>query len=210
MKKTTIALADDHRLFTESLEKLIFSNPHFEHSFSEHDGDTMLRLLAEKQPDILILDINFPPFNGIQLIPAVRSVSPSSKILLLSMHQPADFSLTPENFPADGYMLKTSGKEVLMEALDILSTSNGPYFCPEIQWSEAESTSDAQGTVLTRREKDIIRLISEGKTSRDIADALDISENTVKTHRARIREKMNVTGVAELLNKIYSVPGSSS
>jgi DNA-binding NarL/FixJ family response regulator len=210
MKRTTIALADDHKLFTESLEKLIFIQPAYEHSFSEHDGEAMLRLLAEKQPDILILDINFPPFNGIQLIPAVRSVSPETKILLLSMHQPADFSLTPENFPADGYMLKTSGKDVLMEALATLAASAEPYFCPEIQWSQAEPVKDGPGTVLTRREKDIIRLISEGKTSRDIADALDISENTVKTHRARIREKMNVTGVAELLNKIYSVPGSAS
>ncbi len=202
MKKTTIALVDDHVLFAESLAKLIFTNARFEHSFSAFSGEELLRKLTEKHPDVLILDINLPPFNGLQLIPAIRESSPQTKILMLSMHHPADFNLTLDQFTADGYLLKTSGKDLLLEAIEVVTSTRTAFFSPDIQWSKDTVLNGDHHTLFTRREKQIIQLISEGKTSKEIAENLHISEHTVKTHRTRIREKMNVSGVAELLNRL--------
>lgn len=202
MEKVTVALADDHLLFAESLANLLFSHPEYVHSFSVYGAEPLLELLAERHPDVLILDVNLPPYNGLHLIPEVRKASPHTKILMLSMHQPSDYNLTEDTFTADGYILKTSGKEVLIQAIATLVSSDEPYFCPDIQWSQVSTENIEQVSVLTRREKEIIRMISEGKTSREIAEVFKISENTVKTHRTRIRKKMKVGGIAELLNKI--------
>lgn len=202
MTKTSIALADDHVLFAESLAKLIFSNPAYVHSFSVFSGEELKDQLREKRPDLLILDINLPPFNGLQLIPSVREASPQTKILMLSMHHPADFNLTMEEFAGDGYLLKTSGKDLLLQAIEEITSAQTPFFSTDVQWAKDAVPHEDHDVVFTRREKQIIRLISEGKTSKEIAENLSISEHTVKTHRTRIREKMNVSGVAELLNRL--------
>lgn len=206
MTPVTIAIADDHVLFAESLSKLLFSQPEFVLSFAVATADGLPQLLQQHQPAILILDINLPPHNGLQLIPTLREASPLTRILLLSMHQPAEFNLRVEAFEGDGYLLKTSGKEVLQQALHTLSVGTSTYFSPDIKWHQGEAQpATEEFSLLTRREKEISRMISEGKTNRQIAIELHISEHTVKTHRSRIREKLQVNGVGQLLSKLHKL-----
>lgn len=202
----TIAIADDHVLFAESLSKLLFSQPEYVLSFAVSSAEGLPQLLQEHQPAVLILDINLPPHNGLQLLPQLREASPATRILLLSMHQPAEFNLRKEEFTGDGYLLKTSGKDVLQQALHTLVYSNNSYFSPDIKWQQGPVQPEEEAfSLLTRREKEISRMISEGKTNREIANELHLSEHTVKTHRSRIREKLQVNGVGQLLSKLHKI-----
>jgi RNA polymerase sigma factor (sigma-70 family) len=198
----TIAIADDHLLFTESLEQLLFSNERFRHSFSISRGEQLLTMLQQHQPTVLILDINLPPLNGLQLISDIRNIAPRTRILILSMHQPEEFGLSQKDFEADGYVLKTSGKVVLEAALKQIIHSTELYCTPDIRWQQRSAVQEAATSILTRREKQIIKMILAGKTTREIAEELYISEHTVKTHRSRIREKLSVSGVGNLINKM--------
>lgn len=197
----TIGIADDHKIFTESLSKLLFGNPRYYCSFSVSGADDLLSLLAYHQPAILILDIHLPPHNGLTLIPKIREASPLTGILILSMHQPEEFQLSENGFEGDGYLLKTCGRETLESAIHVLTNTRNQFFSPDIKWHVAKPIDGSAAKLLTRREKEIIKLVSEGKSSKEIAQELFISEHTVKTHRARIREKMGVSGVGNLINK---------
>lgn len=207
MAATTIniGIADDHKIFTESLSKLLFGTAQYHCSFSVSDGEDLLSLLPVHQPTILILDIHLPPHNGLAMIPKIRTVSPLTSILILSMHQPEEFQLTIKAFEGDGYLLKTCGKDTLESAIQTLVHSRQKFYSPDIKWHMPNPNDGSTSVALTRREKEIIKLVSAGKSSKEIAQELFISEHTVKTHRARIREKLGVSGVGNLINKFRQI-----
>jgi DNA-binding NarL/FixJ family response regulator len=196
-----IAIADDHALFAQSLANLMMDHPEYKTCFSYSDGNNLLDLIRQHQPHILILDINIPPYNGLELIDQIKAIHSSIKILIVSMHQPAELKLTPLNLKADGYLLKTAGKGEFINALQTISHTQEKFFSADIKWFKENKNAKTEPYIITKREKEIIRMIKEGFTSKEIASKLNISEHTVKTHRAHIREKLNVTGVAQLLNK---------
>ncbi|MBS4040155.1 MAG: response regulator transcription factor [Flavobacteriales bacterium] len=203
--QVSIAIADDHLLFTQSLAGLLFSNPTYQPCFLVETVEDLKNAITRQQPDLLILDIHLPPRNSLELLPELRSIAPDTKILILTMHQPEEFGITIQNFEGHGYLLKTSGKETLEAAIESLCLRKDKFFSPEIKWAEANKTLSKSPLPLTRREKEIIEKIKEGKTTKQIADELHLSEHTVKTHRTKIREKLEVSGVGNLLNRIKNI-----
>jgi DNA-binding NarL/FixJ family response regulator len=141
-----------------------------------------------------------PPFNGRALIPRLKTEYPNIKIMILTMYQPMDIGLDIKEFNGDAYVLKISGKQILEEALSHLMNQQS-YIDPNIVVPVENADTNKQKVKLTKREIEIVRLIVSGKTTKDIAQELYLSELTIKTHRKNISEKMDSKGLADLIAK---------
>ena len=200
MKKHRIAIADDHLLFADGISAFIVKIPDTQIVFSVNTTDKLLKSLKKHKVDILLLDLNMPPDNGLLLIEPLREQYPLMKILILSMYQPIDVEQDIAKLNADGYILKTSGKDVLCNAIEALKCGN-KFMDPNINTRPLKKDAFTMSQQLTKREKDIIELIAKGKSNKQIAEALFLSELTVKTHRKNIKNKLGAEGKAELIFK---------
>lgn len=204
MKKIKIAITDDHLLFAEGIANIISQQPGMELAFVTSSAATMFSLLKQQPVDILVLDINLSPYNGIELIGQLKQQYPELKIMILSMYQPTDIGLNLADFKGDAYVLKISGKHILEAALESIQQSV-IYFDPNIVVIQPLKDAFTSQLRLTKREKEIISLIALGKSTRDIAAQLFLSELTIKTHRKNIHEKLGSKGVADLLSKTTQI-----
>jgi DNA-binding NarL/FixJ family response regulator len=204
MKIFKIGIIDDHVLFAEGISNIITNNPSYELSFITNSVEELHRLLSNNNIDILLLDINIPPHNGIEMISQLKSFYHNLKIMALTMYQPSDIGLKILQFKGDAYVLKISGKHILEEAL-LQLTKNERYLDPNIIVNIPIEDNFANNLKLTRREKEIIALIADGKTSKEIAAQLYLSELTIKTHRKNISEKLGSKGVADLISKTNQI-----
>jgi DNA-binding NarL/FixJ family response regulator len=200
MKKINIGLVDDHLLFAEGIGNMLSEKPELNISFITSSAAELFDLLSVNQIDILLLDINMPPLNGMTLIPKLKKEYPHMKIMVLTMYQPMDIGLDMKQFIGDAYVLKISGKQILEEAFSQL-LSNQVFIDPNIVVYPAKPDVNSQKVKLTKREIEIVRLIVSGKTTKDIAQELYLSELTIKTHRKNISEKMDSKGLADLIAK---------
>ncbi len=204
MKKNKIGIIDDHVLFAEGISNIITNNPLYELAFITNSVDELHRLISSNNIDILLLDINIPPHNGIEMISQLKSFYHNLKIMALTMYQPSDIGLKILQFKGDAYVLKISGKHILEEAL-LQLTKNERYLDPNIIVNIPIEDNFANNLKLTKREKEIIALIADGKTSKEIAAQLYLSELTIKTHRKNISEKLGSKGVADLISKTNQI-----
>jgi DNA-binding NarL/FixJ family response regulator len=191
MKIYNVAIIDDHLLFAEGIAKIISEHKEFNLVFISSDAIDLHQKLLHHKVDILILDINISTQeNGILLMEKLRITTGNAlKIMMLSMYQPIDLGLDLTAFQGDAYVLKTSGKIILKDAL--FSIIKGEqYFDSNINDAIPIRDSFTDGLKLTKREKEIAFLLSTGKKSKEIASLLFISEFTVKTHRKNISEKL--------------------
>jgi DNA-binding NarL/FixJ family response regulator len=200
MNKTNIGLVDDHLLFAEGIGNMLAENAALNISFITSSVNEMFDLLTKQNIDILLLDINMPPYNGMSLIPRLKKEFPNMKIMVLTMYQPMDIGLDIKQFLGDAYVLKISGKQILEDAFRQLM-DNQSYIDPNIVVYETKPEVSSQKVKLTKREIEIVRLIVAGKTTKDIAQELYLSELTIKTHRKNISEKMDSKGLADLIAK---------
>lgn len=200
MKIYNIALVDDHLLFAEGIGNMLSGKPELNISFITSSVTEMFELLKRESINILLLDINMPPFNGRDLIPRLKTEYPNMKIMILTMYQPMDIGLDIKEFNGDAYVLKISGKQILEEAIRHL-IQNQIYIDPNIVVPVENLDTNKQKVKLTKREIEIVRLIVSGKTTKDIAQELYLSELTIKTHRKNISEKMDSKGLADLIAK---------
>lgn len=200
MKKYNIGLVDDHLLFAEGIGNMLTSKPDLHISFITSSVTEMFELLKHHSIDILLLDINMPPFNGRDLIPSLKTEYPKMKIMILTMYQPMDIGLDIKEFKGDAYVLKISGKQILEEAFSHLMNQQN-YNDPNIVIPLVSKELSNQKVKLTKREIEIVRLIVSGKTTKEIAQELYLSELTIKTHRKNISEKMDSKGLADLIAK---------
>jgi DNA-binding NarL/FixJ family response regulator len=161
----------------------------------------MFSLLRQHPIDFLLLDINLPPYNGLELLTKIKEEYRGLKIMILSMYQPSDIGLNLANFKGDAYVLKISGKNILEEALEGMKKGE-LYLDPNIIVAHTFEDSFTQQLRLTKREKEIISLIAIGKTSKEIAEALFVAELTIKTHRKNIGKKLGTKNVADLILKM--------
>jgi DNA-binding NarL/FixJ family response regulator len=159
--------------------------------------------------DLIILDINIPPYNGLDLIPKFKEICPDIRVLILTMYQPCDINLDLETFIGDGYMLKTSGKSVLDESISAILKGD-KFIDPEVIKIDNERTKNLKNSTLSKREIQIAKLIVEGKTTKEISTELFISELTVKTHRKNIAEKLKTKGITDFINKISKIISGKS
>lgn len=213
MNPTRIILADDHELVRDGIKSLLENEADFQVIAEASDGKEALKVIAQNQPDILIVDIRMPVMNGIEVVRNVTKDFPKVKKLVLSMHDSEEYVVESIQAGADGYLLKGSSKAEFLKALHTIG-GGGKYFAGDISEiiinnfvngkAKAAIKSDPiseEVSILTNREKQILTLILEGKGNNEIAESLDISRRTAEVHRFNLMKKLNVKNLIELSNK---------
>lgn len=200
-----VLLADDHDLMRRGIRDLLTSEPDLEICAEASNGRDALSLAAEHRPDVTVLDLEMPELNGLDALRQIRKDVPLTEILIFSMHDSE--RLVREVFAAGarGYVLKSDASRYLVDAVRSLS-QHKPFFTERV--SEAILSTLVGGNTsqthidnpLTFREREILQLLAENKSNKDIAAALGISVRTVETHRRSVMQKINATSIVELVH----------
>lgn len=206
MQKVSILIADDHKLIRETWSFILNNDPRFEVVAECGDSDQAVEVAKAKRPQIILMDINMTPISGFEATEKIRKVSPASKIIGVSMHSQPAYAKKMLQIGARGYVTKNSSKEEMIKA--ILEVQNGnKYICDEIKNNISELVLEENKdtpnvNALTEREIQIINLIKEGYSSKEIATQLNISLKTVEVHRHNILKKLKLKNSASLVNFI--------
>ena len=195
--KIEIIIADDHMMIREGLKQLLELDGTMKVIAEANDGEECLNLLDKKiHPDILLLDINMPKKNGIEVLEYIKQNKIPVKVLILTVHNEVEYLLKAVDIGIDGYLLKDSSYDELKEAIDVVISGNTyiqPSLLPALNESMEDYALDKERIeCLTKRELDVLRLISEGCSNKKISDELTISERTVKNHISHIFRKIDV------------------
>lgn len=195
--KIEIIIADDHMMIREGLKQLLELDGTMKVIAEANDGEECLNLLNKKiHPDILLLDINMPKKNGIEVLEYIKQNKIPVKVLILTVHNEVEYLLKAVDIGIDGYLLKDSSYDELKEAIDVVISGNTyiqPSLLPALNESLEDYALDKEKIeCLTKRELDVLRLISEGCSNKKISDELTISERTVKNHISHIFRKIDV------------------
>jgi two-component system response regulator NreC len=209
-RKIRILLADDHTVVRRGLRLLLEGQPEFSVVAEAADGKQAVEAAESAKPDVVVLDIAMPNLNGIEAAQRIVSVAPNASIVILSMHADESYVLRALKAGAKGYLLKDSAEGDLIEAIKSV-TRGKTFFSPEITKMLAEDyvrEIRARGIedsyeLLTPREREILQLLAEGKSNKDIATLLNLSLYTVETHRRNLQDKLNLHSFAELI--LYAV-----
>ncbi|MFM2363647.1 MAG: DNA-binding response regulator [Sphingobacteriales bacterium] len=211
MEKINILIADDHKLIRETWTFILNSDPRFHVVAECGDSEEAVEVARQKRPHIVLMDINMAPMNGFDATEKIRKVSPSSKIIGVSMHSQPAYAKKMLQIGARGYVTKNSSKEEMYKAIIEVYKGN-KYVCDEIKNIISEQLLDENQSAptinsLTDREIQIVNQIREGLSSKEIAAKLDISLKTVEVHRHNILKKLKLKNSASLVNFINSSAG---
>ena len=195
--KIEIIIADDHMMIREGLKQLLELDGTMKVIAEANDGEECLNLLNKRiHPDILLLDINMPKKNGIEVLEYIKQNKIPVKVLILTVHNEVEYLLKAVDIGIDGYLLKDSSYDELKEAIDVVISGNTyiqPSLLPALNESMEDYALDKEKIeCLTKRELEVLRLISEGCSNKKISDGLSISERTVKNHISHIFRKIGV------------------
>jgi len=210
MAPLRILLADDHTVVRQGLRKVLEESPDWEVVAEAGDGREAVRHAEELKPDVAIIDITMPLLNGIEATRQILKRSPSTRVLVLTMHSDEAYVNQILQAGATGYLLKDSADVDLISAVDAVSQGK-PFFSPGIARLMPDDIIRRPGDkgisdryeLLSEREREVFQLIAEGNANKEIAALLSISPSTVETHRARIMEKLDVHSAAEIV--LYAV-----
>jgi DNA-binding NarL/FixJ family response regulator len=205
MTPLSILIADDHAVVRAGLRTLLESRPRWQVCAEAADGRDAVDKATKHKPQIAILDIGMPLLNGVEATRQIRKASPSTEILILTMHESDDLVQQVVEAGARGYILKDEADRVLLDAVHALS-QHKPFFSTRV--SEAAVTTDPDSAKssrsrLTPREREILQLLAEGKSNKEVANLLNISVNTAEAHRANIMLKLDFHSLAELV--LYAI-----
>jgi DNA-binding NarL/FixJ family response regulator len=195
-----IVLADDHSLLREAIKKSIAEIPDLQVVGEAGDGLELLELLKRSVPDLIILDISMPRFNGILAAAEIKKRYPTVKILILTMIKIREFLQRALKIGVNGYLLKENVFSDLIAA--IRTIQKGETYLSSLisdQIAQIMADNNKPDTPLTKREFSVLQLLSEGKSSREIAELLFISIHTVNSHRSNIMRKLNLRKTADLV-----------
>ncbi|MFZ3138767.1 MAG: response regulator transcription factor [Thermodesulfovibrionales bacterium] len=199
-----ILLADDHKIMREGLRALIEKHSDMSVIGEADDGRTTVRLAHELLPDIVIMDISMPDMNGIEAARQIISQDSRIKVIALSVHSNKHFVSEMLNAGASGYLLKDCAFHELVNAVRAVF-SNRSYLSPEITDIMIKDYKNMLSketlsvfSLLTQREREVLQLIAEGKTTKEIAHLLNVSVKTVETYRQQIMNKLDTHSIAEL------------
>jgi DNA-binding NarL/FixJ family response regulator len=206
MQKVSILIADDHKLIRETWSFILNNDPRFEVIAECGDSDQAVEVAKNKRPQIILMDINMTPISGFEATEKIRKVSPASKIIGVSMHSQPAYAKKMLQIGARGYVTKNSSKEEMIKAILEVQSGN-KYICDEIKNNISELVLEENKdtpnvNALTEREIQIINLIKEGYSSKEIATQLSISLKTVEVHRHNILKKLKLKNSASLVNFI--------
>jgi two-component system, NarL family, response regulator NreC len=210
MRKIRILLADDHTLMRRGLRLVIEQQPDLVVVGEGSDGREAVSLAASLKPDVAVLDIGMPNLNGIEAAKQITDRETGTAVVILSMYSDETYILRALKAGARGYLLKDSAESDLVKAIHSVADGKS-FFSPtvsrvlledymrKLQRTGGESSYD----LLTPREREVLQLIAEGKSNKEIADMLNLSVYTVETHRGNLMEKLNLKGIPELI--LYAV-----
>ena len=200
---TQVLLADDHTLVRAGVRKILEAQPGVTVVGEVADGTAALDALAQIAVDVLVLDLTMPGLDGFAVLRRARTLAPALKVLVLSMHADPEFVERAVRDGADGYLLKDSAVSDLVAAIQAVREGRA-YHSPQIQRQLTDLLRGGAPTTsaldpLTERERDVLKRIAEGQSTKEIAAQLDISARTVETHRANLLRKLEVRSVAQLV-----------
>jgi len=206
MEKITILLVDDHKLIRDSWSFILNSDPRFVVIGETDSGEEAIEIAKTRKPRIILMDVNMTPVNGFDATQQIHKYSPESKIIAVSMHSMPAYAKKMLQLGEMGYVTKNSSKDEMITA--IIEVNNGKkYICEEVknilaQLELDEESDHADMNTLSRREIDIVKLLKEGLSSKEIALQLDIFLKTVEVHRYNILKKLKLKNTAALVNFI--------
>ncbi len=204
MDAYTIILADDHAMLREGIRKIIERIEDARISGEANDGLELLELLKKSSPNLIILDISMPNLRGLEAIREIRKTYPKVKILVLTMHKKKEFLRQALRDGADGFLLKEDAGSELIRAVQTVR-KGGKYLSPLLtNVLTSLAVEEENPEVLTMREREVLKLLAEGKRTKEIAAALYISPHTVRRHRSNIMEKLNIKNLADLVKYAIS------
>jgi two-component system response regulator NreC len=200
-RKLRILLADDHKLVRQGFRLILMSQEDMEVVGETGNGREAVELAKTLKPDVVIMDVTMPELNGIEATRRICTMSPHIRILALSVHR--DFVYVREiiRAGAEGYLLKESADTDLLAAVRAVAEGNS-YLSPEVSGAmlkDYRKNATNPLDLLTSREREILQLVAEGKTNKDIASSLNLSVYTVDGHRTRIMDKLNLHSIGELV-----------
>jgi DNA-binding NarL/FixJ family response regulator len=207
MKTLRILVADDHDLMRRGIKALLQSRAGWEVCGEAHTGREAVTKAEELKPDIVILDISMPDLNGVDAAKRIRKSSPDTEVLILSVHYSDQLIRDILEAGVRGYIVKSDSDRDLIIAVETLA-NHKPFFTPRAtevmltNFNEGKTRTEPPETMrdrLTSREREIVQLLAEGKSSKEVASSLNISVKTAETHRANIMRKLQLHTVSELV-----------
>jgi two-component system response regulator NreC len=207
---TKVLLADDHGVVRKGLRFILEQEPDFTVAGEAADGREAVRLARELEPDVIVMDIAMPQLNGIDATAQIVKQNPRTNVLILSMHNDETYLLRALEAGARGFLLKDTAEEDLVRAVRVAAQGK-PFFSPAIAQALLEDymrnlqqrNQQDSYSLLTDREKEVLQLLAEGRSNKEVAQLLNLSVYTVETHRTRIMQKLDLHNTAELV--LYAV-----
>lgn len=204
-EKITILIVDDHKLIRDTWSFILNSDPRFQVIAETDSGEKAIALAESHLPDIILMDINMSPMNGFEATKEIRKLSTDSKIIGVSMHSQPAYAKKMLQMGAMGYITKNSSKEEMINAINEVAQGN-KYICQEVKTILSDQilhdNERPDVNLLSQREVEIIDLIKQGQSSKEIAQELNITLKTVEVHRHNILKKLNLKNTAALVNFI--------
>ena len=194
----TTCLADDHAIIRQGLAALLRDAPDITLVGEAADGETAWRLISTRQPDVAILDMAMPGANGIEITRRIESTALPTRVVLLTMYEDPATALDAERAGVAGYVLKASLFDELILAVRLVA-AGGTFTTPSVAAKLRALSRNGRTVTLSAREREVVRLLSQGLHSKEIARALAISPGTVDTYRKRLMQKLEVHSVAEVV-----------
>ena len=200
--KRRVLLADDHEIVVEGLRRIL--EPKYDLVAAVADGRELLAEAEKLRPDVIVTDISMPSLNGLDAVRQLKKQGVRAKIVFLTMHADADLATEAFAAGAVGYVLKSSAGRELIDAIDTVLEGR-VYLTPQIQQGVLEAFMKAGGErekasiELTKRQREVLQLVAEGLTMKEIAATLDVSPRTVESHKYDLMQKLGVKTTAELI-----------
>jgi len=201
MKSLRILLADDHELLRQGLRTLIEDQSGWQVCGEATTGREAVTKARELKPDIVVMDFTMPELNGMEATRQIRAALPRTQVLVLTMHESEELVREVLAAGARGYVLKSDAGRALVDALKALAEQK-PYFTSKIAALVLEGYLNPitrENPVLTPREREIVQLVAEGRSTKELADRLGISPKTAETHRTNLMRKLNLHSVSEVV-----------
>jgi DNA-binding NarL/FixJ family response regulator len=200
----SVLVADDHGIVREGLRRLLEAEHDLKVCGEAGDGREVLEQVAKHQPQVVVLDITMPRLGGLETLERLRASNPQVKVILLSVHGDPPFIQSAISLGADGYVLKDGRAAEIVEAIRAV-TKGGSYFSPAVareiveQLRAPKAKGDEPFSLLSGREREVLHLIAEGLSAKEVATELEISTKTVEAHRTSLMRKLGVRKATELV-----------
>jgi two-component system response regulator NreC len=206
VKKVKLMVADDHKIFRQGIKKLLEEEPDLQVAGEAANGREAVKKATELKPDVILMDITMSTLNGLEATKQIKKVLPDVKVIMLTMHKNEEYVLQSFQAGASGYILKEGAVEELVSAIRSIHQDKS-FLSPTISKTLIDAylrkmetgKTETPFDLLTDREREVLQLIAEGYTNREVAKALFISVKTVEAHRAHIMQKLNIHDIAKLV-----------